>query len=120
MLPHRPAATELRRPARDLRAALQLPRHLVLPTPTGWFEPHARAAGAELAVVPGLPGAERRLAAAASTADENDWATACLAAVHLVRKPANHSRKSAVDDRLSSGSTWQCGRTPVRPGIHVS
>lgn len=47
--------------------------------PTGWFEPYARAAGAELAVVARLPDAERRLAAAASAADENDWAAACLA-----------------------------------------
>jgi hypothetical protein len=44
-----------------------------------WWAPYAHAAGAELAVVAGLPDAERWLAAAAPTAAENDWAEACLA-----------------------------------------
>ncbi|SDJ73242.1 ATP-binding protein [Nonomuraea jiangxiensis] len=46
---------------------------------TGWPAAYARAAGAELAVLSGLPDADRRLAAAAETAGENDWAAACLA-----------------------------------------
>jgi predicted ATPase/DNA-binding CsgD family transcriptional regulator len=46
---------------------------------TGWPAAYARAAGAELAVWAGLPGADRHLAAAAEAAGENDWATACLA-----------------------------------------
>jgi len=44
----------------------------------GWWGPYARAAGAELAVVAGLPDAADRLAAAASAGAENDWAAACL------------------------------------------
>ncbi|GII52064.1 hypothetical protein Pth03_04530 [Planotetraspora thailandica] len=48
-------------------------------SPTGWPAAYARAAGAELAVLSGLSGADRLLAAAAETADENDWAAACLA-----------------------------------------
>ena len=47
--------------------------------PGAWAEPYARAAGAELAVVAGLPDAAERLAAAASAAEQNHWAAACLA-----------------------------------------
>ncbi|GAA1600846.1 hypothetical protein GCM10009789_63810 [Kribbella sancticallisti] len=43
-----------------------------------WWAPYAHAAGAELAVVIGLPDADRWLRAAAPTAAENDFATACL------------------------------------------
>jgi predicted ATPase/DNA-binding CsgD family transcriptional regulator len=43
-----------------------------------WWQPYAHAAGAELAVVAGLPDAPARLAAAQHAADENDWAAACL------------------------------------------
>ncbi|SCL46534.1 Predicted ATPase [Micromonospora citrea] len=44
----------------------------------GRYEPYARAAAAELAVVAGLPDAAERLAAAAPACAENDWAMACL------------------------------------------
>jgi predicted ATPase/DNA-binding CsgD family transcriptional regulator len=47
--------------------------------PAGWYETYARAAGAELAIVAGLPNAEKHLAAATPAAAENDWAAACLA-----------------------------------------
>ena len=47
--------------------------------PHGWYETYARAAGAELAVVAGLPNAEQHLAAAAPAGEQNDWAAACLA-----------------------------------------
>jgi hypothetical protein len=47
--------------------------------PRLWYQGYARAAGAELAVVAGLPDAAERLAAAARDAAENDWAAACLA-----------------------------------------
>jgi predicted ATPase/DNA-binding CsgD family transcriptional regulator len=42
------------------------------------YQGYARAAGAELAVVAGLPDAARRLTAAEPAAAENDWAAACL------------------------------------------
>ncbi|WP_327092373.1 LuxR C-terminal-related transcriptional regulator [Nonomuraea sp. NBC_01738] len=45
----------------------------------GRYEAYAQAAGAELAVVAGLPDAPDRLAAALLTAGENRWASACLA-----------------------------------------
>ncbi|GAB2603370.1 ATP-binding protein [Kribbella endophytica] len=44
-----------------------------------WWMPYAHAAGAELAVVAGLPDADERLAQAGPAAKENDWAAACLA-----------------------------------------
>lgn len=49
------------------------------PFPEKWWLPYAHAAGAELAVVAGLPDAAQRLADAAPAAAENDWAAACLA-----------------------------------------
>jgi predicted ATPase/DNA-binding CsgD family transcriptional regulator len=49
------------------------------PAGTGWQAAYARAAGAELAVIAGLPEAGERLAAAATTARGNAWATACCA-----------------------------------------
>ncbi|MGW2160063.1 ATP-binding protein [Nonomuraea sp. NPDC001699] len=45
----------------------------------GRYAAYAQAAGAELAVVAGLPDAPDRLAAALLTAGENHWASACLA-----------------------------------------
>ncbi|MBV9847355.1 MAG: hypothetical protein JOZ47_20135 [Kutzneria sp.] len=47
-------------------------------TLTGRYLPFAHAAAAELAVVARLPDAAARVAAAARTADDNDWAAACL------------------------------------------
>src|SRR5262249_53002171 len=47
----------------------------------GWHEAYVRAAAAELAVLAGLRDAEARLAAAAASAQENDWAAACVARV---------------------------------------
>jgi predicted ATPase/DNA-binding CsgD family transcriptional regulator len=44
-----------------------------------WQATYARAAGAELAVIAGLPDAGERLAAAISTAEGNAWAMACCA-----------------------------------------
>jgi predicted ATPase/DNA-binding CsgD family transcriptional regulator len=47
--------------------------------PEKWWMPYAHAAGAELAVVAGLPDAAERLVEAGPAAAENDWAAACLA-----------------------------------------
>ncbi|MFI5733956.1 ATP-binding protein [Kribbella sp. NPDC051587] len=46
--------------------------------PEKWWLPYAHAAGAELAVVAGLPDAAEYLTAAEPAAAENDWAAACL------------------------------------------
>ena len=48
------------------------------PFPEKWWQAYAHAAGAELAVVAGLPDATDRLAAADPAAENNDWAAACL------------------------------------------
>jgi predicted ATPase/DNA-binding CsgD family transcriptional regulator len=45
----------------------------------GRYQPYARAAGAELAIVAGLPDAAQRLSSASLAARENAWAAACLA-----------------------------------------
>ncbi len=65
--------------------------------PEHWWAPYARAAGAELAVVAGLPDAVDRLAAAAPAAAENDWAAATLtrAAARLAGGP--DGLRSAVE-----------------------
>ncbi|MFF1615870.1 hypothetical protein ACFVYA_49780, partial [Amycolatopsis sp. NPDC058278] len=47
--------------------------------PEKWWLAYAHAAGAELAVVAGLPDAAERLVAAEPAEAENDWAAACLA-----------------------------------------
>jgi hypothetical protein len=47
-----------------------------------WHEGYARVAGAELAVVAGLPDAADRLAAAERYGPENAWAAACLSRAH--------------------------------------
>jgi predicted ATPase/DNA-binding CsgD family transcriptional regulator len=48
------------------------------PFPEKWWMAYAHAAGAELAVVAGLPDAAERLVEAGPAAAENDWAAACL------------------------------------------
>jgi predicted ATPase/DNA-binding CsgD family transcriptional regulator len=59
-------------------SAATLVERAFVPFPEKWWEPYARAAGAELAVVAGLPGAEQRLKDAAPAGTENDWAAAAL------------------------------------------
>jgi predicted ATPase len=51
----------------------------LVPFAEKWWLPYAHAAGAELAVVAGLPDAAERLVEAGPAAAENDWAAACLA-----------------------------------------
>ncbi|MFF1823580.1 ATP-binding protein [Kribbella sp. NPDC058245] len=50
----------------------------LMPFAEKWWLPYAHAAGAELAVVAGLPDAADYLVAAEPAAAENDWAAACL------------------------------------------
>jgi hypothetical protein len=62
----------------DRAAAPDLVRHATAAS-GGWASAYARAAGAELAVVAGLPDAADLVAAARPAVTENDWAAACLA-----------------------------------------
>jgi hypothetical protein len=69
--------------------------------PEKWWLAYAHVAGAELAVVAGLPDAAERLVEAEPAVAENDWAAACLA-----RATARHTG----DPRLMAGSVarWEC------------
>jgi hypothetical protein len=58
----------------------------LVPFPEKWWFAYAHAAGAELAVLAGLPDAAERLVAAEPAAAENDWAAACL-----IRATARHT-----------------------------
>jgi predicted ATPase len=72
--------------------------------PPGWYETYARAAAAELAVVAGLPDAEQRLADANPSAEESDWASACLAraAGRLFDEPAAFVRSIEGWERIGA------------------
>ncbi|MGI5246623.1 hypothetical protein [Dactylosporangium sp. CA-139066] len=74
----------------------------------GWTIPYARAAGAELAVLAGLPDATHRLAAAAPAADYNQWVAACLT------RAAGHTHRSyekAVESWERVGATLEAAAT---------
>jgi predicted ATPase/DNA-binding CsgD family transcriptional regulator len=73
--------------------------------PEKWWLAYAHAAGAELAVVAGLPDAAERLVAAEAAAAENDWAAACLA-----RATARHTG----DPRLMAESVTRWERIGAR------
>ncbi|MFI9842790.1 ATP-binding protein [Nonomuraea sp. NPDC051941] len=64
---------------RAYHQAAALVERAFAPFAVRWYEAYARSAGAELAVVAGLPAAAERLAAAMPYAEQNDWAAACLA-----------------------------------------
>ncbi|MFC9691767.1 ATP-binding protein [Kribbella sp. NPDC056951] len=63
------------------------------PFPEKWWSPYAHAAGAELAVVAGLPDAVECIAAAEAAAVENEWAAACL-----TRAKARHTGDQQLMD----------------------
>ncbi|MCA2225684.1 ATP-binding protein [Nonomuraea aurantiaca] len=64
--------------------AATLVEHAFAPFAVRWYEAYARAAGAELAVVAGLPDAADRLAAALPYAEQNAWAAATLARTRAI------------------------------------
>ncbi|MGW6278513.1 ATP-binding protein [Kribbella sp. NPDC055071] len=68
--------------------------------PEKWWMAYAHAAGAELAVVAGLPDAADQLKAAEPAAAENDWAAACLA-----RATARHAGDPEL--MLESVHRWE-------------
>jgi predicted ATPase/DNA-binding CsgD family transcriptional regulator len=63
---------------RELDNAAALVAHAFDDFVFGWTIPYARAAGAELAVMAGLPDAADRLAVAAEAAEHNQWVAACV------------------------------------------
>jgi predicted ATPase/DNA-binding CsgD family transcriptional regulator len=73
--------------------------------PEKWWMAYAHAAGAELAVVAGLPDAAERLTQAEPAAAENDWAAACL-----IRATARHTG----DQQLMAEAVTQWDRLGAR------
>jgi predicted ATPase/DNA-binding CsgD family transcriptional regulator len=62
-----------------------------------WYESYARAAGAELAVVAGLPEAAELVAAASPYAEQNTWAAASLARTRGILYDDHDALTEAVD-----------------------
>ncbi|WUH98018.1 hypothetical protein OHR68_31630 [Spirillospora sp. NBC_00431] len=80
---------------------------------------YARAAGAELAVAAGLPGAADLVASAAPLAEENAWAAACLARARwrLHGDRAELARAAEGWERLDARAERDCTRAlAARPG----
>ncbi|MCX5065993.1 LuxR C-terminal-related transcriptional regulator [Micromonospora lupini] len=68
--------------------------------PRGRYEAYAQAAGAELAVIAGLPDAAERLTAAAAATTESYWAAACIAR-------ANGRYHNDQDALIASVDGWE-------------
>lgn len=62
-----------------------------------WYESYARAIGAELAVVAGLPEAAELVAAASPYAEQNTWAAASLARTRGILYDDHDALTEAVD-----------------------
>jgi hypothetical protein len=93
-----------------------------------WWEGYARAAGAELAVVAGLPDAAARLTRTEPLAAEHYWAAACLARARgrLQRDPRAIAEALSRWERLDARFERACtllllpGREPEgRGGLHA-
>ncbi|MEQ7123743.1 LuxR C-terminal-related transcriptional regulator [Actinopolymorpha sp. B11F2] len=78
--------------------------------PERWWEGYARAAGAELAVVAGLPDAAERLAQLEHLATEHRWTAACLdrARGRLERDPDAIAEALAAWERLDARFERAC------------
>jgi predicted ATPase/DNA-binding CsgD family transcriptional regulator len=76
-----------------------------------WYRAYANAAGAELAVLADLPDAEKRLEQADRTAEENDWAAACVARARgrFTGDRAAFRRSMELWDRI--GARFELART---------
>ncbi|HEV7650680.1 MAG TPA: hypothetical protein VGP26_21255, partial [Actinophytocola sp.] len=76
-----------------------------------WYRAYANAVGAELAVLAHLPDAEKRLEQAEHTAEENDWAAACVARARgrFTGDVAAFRRSLKIWDRI--GARFELERT---------
>ncbi|MFD1324463.1 ATP-binding protein [Micromonospora sonneratiae] len=88
----------------DLANAVRLVEQSFADFPGFRYETYARAAGAELAVVAGLPEAARWLARAEGSTTDNAWATACLARARGRLTGDPHALEAALTgwDRLGA------------------
>ncbi|MFG1962967.1 ATP-binding protein [Nonomuraea sp. NPDC049028] len=72
-----------------------------------WYEAYARAAGAELAVVAGLPDAAERLAAALPYAEQNAWAAAALARTRAILYGDRDALTAAIEQWTSIDARFE-------------
>ncbi|MFI5593088.1 ATP-binding protein [Amycolatopsis sp. NPDC051758] len=93
-----------------LTDADRLVRNAFQEFPQPWYRAYANAAGAELAVLADLPDAEKRLEQAGRTAEENDWAAACVARARgrFTGDGAAFRRSSEIWDRIGARFEREC------------
>jgi predicted ATPase/DNA-binding CsgD family transcriptional regulator len=92
-------------------SAATLVERAFVPFTENWWEPYARAAGAELAVVAGLPDAEQRLARAAPAEAENDWAAACLTRASARLRGDRRGLEQAAERFARIGAEYERAQT---------
>jgi predicted ATPase/DNA-binding CsgD family transcriptional regulator len=80
-----------------------------------WYRVYAHAAGAELAVVAGMPDAEKWLELAERTATENDWATACVARARARLTGDRAAADRAVEIWTRVGADFELACTRALP-----
>lgn len=80
-----------------------------------WYRAYANAAGAELAVLAGLPDAAERLAQAERTCVENDWAAACVARARWHRTGAKAAVRESIEIWERIGARFELEHT--REGV---
>ncbi|MEU8632105.1 LuxR C-terminal-related transcriptional regulator [Amycolatopsis sp. NPDC048633] len=99
-----------------LTDADRLVRNAFQEFPQPWYRAYANAAGAELAVLAHLPDAEKRLEQADRTAEENDWAAACVARARgrFTGDAAAFRRSLEIWDRI--GAQFELERTAEAAG----
>ncbi|MEW9556255.1 LuxR C-terminal-related transcriptional regulator [Nonomuraea sp. NPDC050783] len=80
-----------------------------------WYESYARAAGAELAVVAGLPEAAERVAAASPYAEQSTWAAATLARARGILYDDHEALAEAAELWTSIDARSELADTPRLP-----
>jgi hypothetical protein len=92
---------------RSYGRAAELVEQAFAPFSIRWYEAYARAAGAELAVVAGLPGADERVAAAMPYAEGNAWAAAGLARTRAILHGDHHALAEALEGWTSIDARFE-------------
>lgn len=94
-----------------MRDAARLVRHSFKEFAQPWYRAYANAAGAELAVLAGLPDAAERLAQAERTCVENDWTAACVARARWHRTGAQAAVRESVEIWERIGARFELEHT---------
>ncbi|GAA1553660.1 hypothetical protein GCM10009789_03930 [Kribbella sancticallisti] len=79
--------------------------------PGARHEPYAHAAAVELAVMAGLPGAEKRLPELEADAEENDWAGACLERINWRLSGDSAALEASLQGWERLGARFEHART---------